>query len=209
MLIYKYNVIKRVGEDMEFLIINKNKLKVMMSAADMIEYGIDPKDAEYENPKTRQAFWRVLDAASSMCGFNVAGDKLLIQFYPSAEGSELFVTKLGRIGTNAERSILKSQNVTMLASKYTVYKFSDVLPMVDLVKKFNEDSVKAEADLYFCEDGNFYLTLEERSLCGGLGGLSVLGEFATEVPYALIPYIIEHSKKISNNGDAFSVMREL
>lgn len=194
---------------MDFLIINKNKLKIMMTSEDMAEYGINPNEAEYENPKTRQAFWRVLDAASNSCGFNVCGDKLLIQFYPYAEGSELFVTKLGCVGEKAEKSISKSPNVAMLASRCRVYKFGNASNLILVSKKLEKSLLKTEAELYFCDDGYFYLAFEERSLYTEMSELSLVGEFATEVSFDLFPYIMEHSKKISDDGNAFAIMSEL
>lgn len=180
-----------------------------MTREDMLEYGIDSGDADYENPSTRRAFWRVLDVARESCGFDVTGDKILVQFYPSGEGSEMFVTRLGRIGAGAERSISRSQNVAMLSSRHTVYKFSDLSSLIKLSRGFRAEGRETPAELYFSDDGYFYLVFEARGALGSLCELDSLCEFASEVPYTLEPYIIEHSKKISEGGNAFLAMASL
>ncbi len=194
---------------MEFLVVNSNKLKIMMNKDDMLRYGIDPNDADYDNNKTRSAFWRVLDTACAECGFSVNGDKLLIQFYPSGDGSELFVTKLGRIGSAAERSIARSQNVAMLTSRNAVYRFLGIEELIKLSRTLSEEAKGAKSNLYFSDDGAFYLTVEERGAYGALGELERIGEFGASLPYTIEPYIIEHSNKISQDGNALFLLSEL
>ena len=67
---------------MEFLVVSDSKLKIMMNRDDMQKYEIDGDNIDYDNPKIRRSFWRILDAAREKCGFEAAGDKVLIQFYP-------------------------------------------------------------------------------------------------------------------------------
>ena len=76
---------------MEFLVVSKSKLKIMMSRDDMKKYGIDGEDIDYDNPKIRRSFWKILDEAKERCGFEASGDKVLIQYYPSKDGGEIFV----------------------------------------------------------------------------------------------------------------------
>jgi hypothetical protein len=59
----------------------------MMSRDEMKKYGIDGDNIDYDDPKTRRSFWRILDAAHEKCGFEASGDKILIQFYPAKDGT--------------------------------------------------------------------------------------------------------------------------
>ena len=109
---------------MELLLISDSKLKVMLSEEDMRRYDLNAETVNYENTETRRAFWKILDEAKERTGFDAASDKVLIQLYPSRDGGcELFVTKLGLIPPVAEKTIAKSNRVTMLAARRGVYLF--------------------------------------------------------------------------------------
>ena len=109
---------------MDFLVVSDSKLKIMMSREEMKKYDIDNENIDYDNPKTRRSFWRILDAARTGCGFEASGDKVLIQFYPSKDGSEIFVTKLGVVSSGTEKTIAKSSKIAMLSSRVVIYRFS-------------------------------------------------------------------------------------
>lgn len=191
-----------MGEMMEFLVINKNKLKIMMTQDDMKDFEIDTKDIECDTAQNKKALWRVLDEANSKCDFSVSGDKVLIQFYPSSDGCELFVTKLGRLRADAEKSIARSQNISMLTSSRCIYRFCSIGDVLKLSRALSKENGEVVTDLYFSEDGMFYLVVEERCVCSGIGILERIGDFGVSVPYNMLTYIIEHSQKISQNGKA-------
>ena len=193
---------------MEYLIINDNKLKIMMTLKDMSEYELSTENSDYDNPQVRRAFWRILDTAREECGFKVSGDKLLIQFYPSTNGGEIFVTKLGKIASGAERTISKSSNVAMLSSRNAIYKFSDVNSLICVARELSMVDKELPSDVYYSEDGCYYLLTEERSVSGVVSKFVLLGEFATEVPTNLEPYIREHSSLVAAES-ALALLSEL
>ena len=109
---------------MEFLHIGESKLKIVMSAEELKEYGISPKD-EGTTLTCRRAVWEILDRAKSVCGFNPNGDKILVQFYPMRDGGcELFVTKLGILAPSSARLVAKSERVALLSRSEVYYVFS-------------------------------------------------------------------------------------
>ena len=80
---------------MELILINSNKLKIMLTEADMIQYELDFNTINYDNIETRRAFWNILDEAKHRTGFDAASDRIFIQLYPSKEGGcEMYVTKV-------------------------------------------------------------------------------------------------------------------
>ena len=170
-----------------------------MSAEDMAAFGIDAETSDYENPAVRRSFWRILDVAAKECGFAVSGDKLLIQFYPNGSGSELFVTKLGKIGS-AERNISKSRNVAMLTSKYSIYRFECAGDLFALLHRIKNGIKDLRYDGYLCDDGWVYLIIEERSVSGQLSDYAVISEYGTELSNAMIPYVVEHSERLPKKG---------
>ena len=67
---------------MEFLLVGESKLKIVASEEEMIEYKLEDYSSNVSGAILRRSFLRVLDIAKSEVGFDPAGDKVLIQFYP-------------------------------------------------------------------------------------------------------------------------------
>ena len=85
---------------MELIPISMTKLKIMLTAPDMLHYELQGKDLSCVDAHTRRAFRHVLDDAHAQIGFDTRGEKLFIQLYASRDGGcELFVTKLGCEGS--------------------------------------------------------------------------------------------------------------
>lgn len=182
---------------MDFLVVSSSKLKIMMSREDMIKYEIDGDNIDYDNPKVRRSFWRILDVAREKCGFETSGDKILIQFYPAKDGSEIFVTKLGLISPGAERTIAKSSKVAMLSTRYALYAFSSLTSLVRASHILCDQECERTPKAYSDERGNYYIIVEERhSSSEKMGEISPLIEFGKELPSNLCAYVAEHSNEI-------------
>ncbi len=171
----------------------------MMSREEMKKYGIDGDNIDYDDPKTRRSFWRILDAAREKCGFEASGDKILIQFYPAKDGSEIFVTKLGLISSGAEKTISRSSKVAMLEARVAVYRFEDLASAAEAARQLLKSDARAASRAFIDERGVYYIITEERSTKRG-GELRVVSEFGSEIPPNLGSYIAEHAKEISFNS---------
>lgn len=82
---------------MELIVINENKLKIMMSELDMKNYGLDENEFHCSVINTREILDRILHNSPIRTGFeNISiDDKILIQLYPDKYGGcELYVTKI-------------------------------------------------------------------------------------------------------------------
>jgi len=89
--------VRRRDRDMELILISDNKLKVMLSAEDMVRYDMNCDTLECENSPSRRAFWTILEEARKLTGFDPAGARVYVQLYPERDGGcEMFVTKLGQ-----------------------------------------------------------------------------------------------------------------
>ena len=184
------------GIYMDFLVVSDSKLKIMMSRDDMLEYDIDGDDIDYDDPKTRKTFWKILDVARERCGFEVSGDKVLIQFYPSKDGSEIFVTKLGIISANAERTISSSGKVAMLEAQMAIYKFDSLSSVSEAARIIEKEGGSHYPRAFFDERGIYYIITEER-VTKKKKELSRVAEFGERIPDNLAAYIAEHSDEIS------------
>ena len=80
---------------MDVLKISDTKVKIMLTRADVKKFKLDAEKVDYNDAKTRNSIWELLDHVKKHHGWSCENNKLLIQFYPSKDGgAELFVTKL-------------------------------------------------------------------------------------------------------------------
>lgn len=196
---------------MDILKISESKLKIMLTKADVKKYKLDTDNVDYNDTKTRNKVWEILDYVKKYHGFDHDGEKLLIQFYPSRDGgAELFVTKLENLSHKNERSISKASNVTMLDSKRTIYSFGsfdDLIRASRIIK--NSKSIKG-SELFFDGENGYYLEIHERgaSRNGSICDFAILLEFSSAVPKELFPYITEHCSKLTR-GNAVEQLAKL
>ncbi len=174
---------------MDFIIVGENKLKIMLDFEEMTEYNLTSSELDYRDPAVRDSFWKIIDLAKAECGFDVSGDKILIQFYPSKTIGEIFITKLGAISKSAEDTISASKRVAMLESNSRIYKFECREHLSEALVRHNTKDT--EIRLFEDELGCLYLFTEERT-----GNGAPLSEYACELPQAMDFYILEHFKEI-------------
>lgn len=81
---------------MELIVIDENKLKIMLSAPDMQHYELRAERMDCADEETRRAFRHIFHDARDRIGFDTEGERLFVQLYTSRGGGcEIFVTKLG------------------------------------------------------------------------------------------------------------------
>ena len=81
---------------METIIINRSKLKIMLTPPDMQKYAIAAEPPDFTDDATRRALRRIIEDARQGTDFVTDGHRLLIQLYASRDGGcEIFVTRLG------------------------------------------------------------------------------------------------------------------
>lgn len=188
---------------MEFLVINDSKLKIMLTGKEVMRYGIDAEGSDYRNPEVRRIFWKILDRAKEECGFQVKGEKLIIQYYPSKSGAEIFVTKLGKVSLGAERTLSSADSITMLSSRNMIYRFENEEALRRVSQEIVRRSAEEKGDVYLSDDGYYYLFFEDRCDLSNLSPFSLISEFGEEIPQNMDNYIKEHSEPLAI-GNAFS-----
>lgn len=188
---------------MDVLKISESKVKIMLSKYDIKKFKLDIDNVDYNDLKTRNKVFDILDYVKKQHGFNHEGDKLLIQFYPSRDGgAELFVTKLEGISQRNERAVSRSPNVTLLDTKRVIYNFQSFEDLVRASRIIKDSKSIKSSELFFDENEGYYLELTERGTArgGGICDFAILLEYATKVPDVLLPYITEHYTKLTRGG---------
>lgn len=196
---------------MDVLKISESKIKIMLSKSDIKKYKLDTDNVDYNDIKTRNKVWEILDCVKKEHGFNHEGDKLLIQFYPSKDGgAELFVTRLENLSHKNERSISRSSNVTLLDTQRKMYSFKCFEDLIKASKIIKDSKSIKESELFYDSDEGYYLEITERgaSRYGSICDFAILLEFSSAVPKELFPYITEHYSRLTK-GNAVEQLSKL
>ena len=184
------------------MLICESKLKIVASEEEMKEYRLEISGCEQGGQRLRRAFWQVLDMAKSEVGFDPAGDKVLIQFYPiKTGGCEIFVTKLGILPESSARIVSKSNKIEVLSRHRGFYSFDsleDLCTFCRTIKKISNDGVPA-SDVYF-DGGRYFLSVEEYGKGGETVEFPCILEFAKGLTADFSIYIFEHADLIAQ-GD--------
>jgi hypothetical protein len=138
--------------------INGEKLKVMLSSADMEYYAISCDMLDSDNAQSRCAFRKILEDARGQCGFDAAGAKVFVQVFPSKEGGcEMFVTKLG----DASKINFQSQTNQTGKKFFYVYSFDCLNKMLEACAMIQRLQYSDESFAYTdTRRKRYFLTLE-------------------------------------------------
>jgi negative regulator of genetic competence, sporulation and motility len=183
----------------EFLLITESKLKMILTSDELAEYSLHTLIGGRDTPSSRRGFWQILESAKTACGFDPAGDKVLIQFYPMGSGGcEVFVTKLGILSASAAKLVTRSEHVTTLSRRTSFYIFGRLSDLVEFCRTADDGCA---ADAYICEGGGYCLSIVEYAHGDEECELPRLSEFARRLSTDEALYVSEHCDKIIE-GDA-------
>lgn len=197
---------------MEWIRINNNKLKIMLTSSDMKNYALDAQSISCETEQTRRAFRSILHDAGVEGNFEEGQEKLFVQYYPSREGGcEMFVTRLGQQHTQLSApssQAAESKKIAIPAEQALIYRF-DCLPLLlhacnSLLRAAERAgmlrfSSAAHTDL----SGGFYLLLTKSAAKENAAtdfrrmAMRILGEFGVSCPPEdTVAYISEHGSPL-------------
>ena len=187
---------------MELILINNQKLKIMLSKDDMRDYDISCDSVDYSNTETRRAFWSILDEAKHRTGFDAASARIYIQLYPSKSGGcELYVTKLSSSPT-------ESCPVRPPQGRELAFGFEGIGPLLRVCRRLALIGFSGGASAFRDEMNRACLFLSGVDDTF-LDRLSFIGEFGEELdPSDLHAYIDEHGSCICSDN-AVELLAEL
>ena len=179
---------------MKFLVVSDSKIKVVLEKSDSKKYGVDYNNAD--SSKNRRAFFDILAVAKKETGFDIADDKVLIQFYPTSDGGcEVFVTKLGLISGGAAEAINRSHKVTTLSKNCEFFSVDSYDCLRSLCRAIA--AVRCpKSEVYRSDSENYYILIESNNSSSAIGEFPFITEFASRVKKDYYTYIKEHYEKI-------------
>ena len=213
---------------MEFILINENKMKVMLSATDLEEFEIEAEELDYANTDTKRMFWDILSRAKHSTGFDTDGQRVLVQLYPSRHGGcEMFVTKIGILGSADTSNEYSANAQPLLSEKITVrprnernrgskkqlsaYRFESLELMLSVCRQLVSLGYDGDSSAYVGDNGKFYLFISEpeQKSYFHIDKYSFISEFgAYENRENAKLYLCEHGREICH-PDAVPTLSEL
>lgn len=161
---------------MELIVINENKLKVLLNKKDMTEIGLDENEFYCSVTNTREILKKILHNSPIATGFEhiSSDDKILIQLYPEKNGGcELFVTKITLNDTeevlfmseeNEEKYLLPKPIIKKTTSKPPLisYRFDKLEHSICAAKELLIRGICPESAFYQNDDGKYFLFINTK-----------------------------------------------
>ena len=151
---------------MEFILIDDEKLKVILSKEELEQFNITAEELDYSNAETKRMFWDIISQAKKSVGFSCERDRVLVRLYTSRDGScELFISKLGKTDIK-ERKVkvdLKYVSETLdsdTSGRKGAYRFERLEHMIAVCRRLSEIGYAQRSDAFFDKDRNYYLFLD-------------------------------------------------
>ncbi len=200
MLLYCFARLETV---MELIMINSEKMKIMLTREDMTYYDIKMYSLGHTGNNVREAFSRVLEDIRSETGFDTVTEKSILQVYPSRDGGcEVYVTRLSGKGDETVPTDNKGgrDGARVSIKKWleeVIFVFEDITDTIDACRLLLADGYAYESRLYE-KDGRYYLFLEDDT-CGInlTGELCRLADFGKKIGGRITEaYIFEHCRLI-------------
>lgn len=188
---------------MELIIINENKLKIIMTVQDMKDYGLDEDEFYCSVNDTRKIIERIIHTSKAKTGFENMSkkEKLLLQLYPEKDGGcELFVTRIGldygedTVMDNEGNKgyIIPRKNTENTYTKNLAYSFNNLKSIITACKELKSMSFVGKSTLYKGNDKKYYLFIDEESKKNSSLSdlLSEFGEpeYAPEISVIMLEY---------------------
>ena len=166
---------------MEFLLVCKTKLKIILDREEVERYRLADFTSE-QSVELRQRLAEILEEAKSRVGFSSAGERLLVSYYPTRlSGAELFVTVVSDRTEESSYYIFPTLEAICRAASAADY--------------------TGESRAYLLSSGEYCIEL--------IGDAdTVLSEFADETPTHKIAPLLKYAKKLADTG-ALSIFAAL
>ncbi len=181
---------------METVLINKDKIKIMLNRHDMQKYHISSELTGSSN-ETELKIWNILDDISSLTSFDTHKGSFYVQMFPSKTGGcELFISRIDISSKLSENESCKKSK-----TKLYIYKFHELSQLLSVCKAMAYTELKIEASAFYDEGcGTYYLTSASEIFCPA-------EFFGEKCKSAIKGYLKEHCRLISD--DAANVLSKL
>ncbi len=181
---------------MELIVIDRDRMKIMLSSEELSSYKIDASALDTEDEATKRKLYDIVDRAKRTAGFEWESTRMFVQVFASLDGGcEMYVTRYSQL-YDEEVECMSQENSneqkpsTPVRKRRLIYRFASVSDMLRACKALAMRGYSEPSEAYISEDGEMmYLVLYD-----GGADISVVLEYAEPVffgGWAL--YIGEHA----------------
>lgn len=192
---------------MDMILINEDKLKIMMSREDLSAYGLCSEELDYSREDTRRMLGELLSEAELCLSFSHDGCRLLVQVYTSVDGGcEIFVSRLTALQSRDGEADLHYRAAYKDAEEYCtrgVFGFEELEWLLAVCRRLNEIGYTGGSSVFKGDNDRFYLMLDRLSSAE----YSPVDEFTFICEYgeqenlsATVEYLSEHGKEICKHS---------
>lgn len=162
---------------MELILINENKLKIMMSENDMREFGLDENEFYLSISNARAILSKILMKSNMHTGFEnlTPEEKILIQLYPETHGGcELYITKIAICDASYDEEEIfmpqgdekyllprSSKNTTEYKKTPLTYSFAKFDYVIAACKELKKQNFSGESSLCHLNDEKYLLFIRQ------------------------------------------------
>jgi negative regulator of genetic competence, sporulation and motility len=198
---------------MEMIMVSDRKLKVMLSGADLRDFGLNTEELDYTNTETKRMLWELLHRAKKSVGFNTEGHRVLVQLFPCRHGGcEIFITK-------SEESAIRDDCEPQLHYKPSHYdlhtdgrdeafRFESLEHLLAVCHRLLEIGFVGKSEAYSGDDHLYYLLLKgiNRSEYLLLDEFSFIEEYGTPASAEAVGHFLgEHGHTLCEE-DAIRIL---
>jgi negative regulator of genetic competence, sporulation and motility len=188
---------------MEVIQINGEKVKVVLTKADLVQYDFKSEAWNCISQESHDTFRHILESVEEKTGFDASSSRVFVEAFPDKSGGcELYVTKL-KSGVNGDS----------LATVCNVYAFETLRALLDACRHLRALGCKEESRAYALQDSSeCYLLICDASV-GEDGKLHyaypVLSDYGTrKTAVGILTYLKEHCNPLCES-DAVGVLGAL
>ncbi len=194
---------------MELIRISDQKLKIMLTAADMCHFELNADSFGKNAQKTRHTFRLLFEEIKKQTDFDADEHHISVQYFPSREGGcEMFISQLQELPAprcakahTEERALAVRSNPRGSGSfrRHCAYRFDEINHLLSVCRRLRDIGYIGESVAYRDEKGVYFLliTLQSTSPFANPDEWSFILEYGSIENATLLKlYISEHGSTI-------------
>ena len=198
---------------MEMLMISDEKLKIVLSAEDLEDFGLGAEEPDYSKTETKRMIWDLLGRAKKKFGFTTEGHRMLIQLFPCRQGGcEIFICRMNRSEEAEELRVESSSKKTeSLSARRGAYAFDALDSLLRVCRRLSEIGFSGESRAYYGDDRRYYLLLSGMNPSDYLpfDEYSFIEEYGRAESHEALSHRLPERARMICSSDAVSILGEI
>ena len=176
---------------MELIVIDVDRMKIMLSGEEMSSYCIDAMTIDTDDEDTKRILYDIIDRARRSAGLSCEYGRMFVRVFPSSDGGcEMYVTRYSELFDEEESRDMQQGN-TVPRRRRHIYATSSIESLARIGRALEAKGYSGVSDVYISDGEDvYYLVLSEDE-----ADLSVVCEYAEPVGLSgMLSYLSEHAR---------------